>query len=687
MKKHIRGMRVLCILIALLLAVQTGATLSGSESLDSYAASDGNFTFEVIGSTATITGYSGSETNLVIPSTVTDGTNTYSVTNIGDYAFSEDSSLKSISLPTSVTSIGTEAFWKCTNLTSITIPTAVTVIGYAAFSDCSSLTSITVSSGNTQYSSLNGVLLNYDKTVLIQCPGDKAGAFTIPSSVTSIVDIAFSNCGSLTSIAVSGGNTKYSSLNGVLYNLDKTGLIRCPGGKAGTFTIPTSVTSLGESAFYKCSSLTSIIIPNSITSLSDGCFNSCTSLIKITIPNSVTSLGDNCFSYCSSLTSITLSNRITNLGWWGFYKCTSLTSIVFPNSVSYIADGAFEDCTSLNSITIPNSVTGLGVESFYGCTSLTSIIIPNSVTNIGMFCFDNCDNLTKAYFLGNAPTLGQDVFTDCADTFKAYYLVGKTGFTNPWHGYTTVKSTQVKFNSQGGTAVGSVIVNYNSLVKAPTSPTRTGYTFGGWYKEAACTNAWIFSTGKATANITLYAKWRTPITSATSYSYNSIKVSWSGAGSATSYKIYRATSATGTYALVHTSLSTTRSWIDTGRTTGKNYYYKVYPVAGGKTYTFSTYKYAQAIPSTPTATLTKSTTTSIKVSWTGVAGATKYQIYRATSSTGTYSLVYTASSTARSWVNTGRTLGKYYYYKVRAYHLEGTTKVYGICSAVKYIKM
>jgi len=223
--------------------------------------------------------------------------------------------------------------------------------------------------------------------------------------------------------------------------------------------------------------------------------------------------------------------------------------------------------------------------------------------------------------------------------------------------------------------------------------TRTGYAFLGWatsstgsavYKDNATVMNLTATNG---ATVTLYAKWGAPITSAASYNYNSIKVSWAAADGASSYKIYRATSATGTYALVHTSASTTRSWIDTGRTTGKNYYYKVYPVAGGTTYKFSTYKYAKAVPATPTATLSKYSSTSIKVSWTGVSGATRYQIYRATSATGTYTYQYTTSSMARSWVNTGLTAGKTYYYKVRAYHLEGTTKVYGSFSAVKYLKI
>lgn len=254
----------------------------------------------------------------------------------------------------------------------------------------------------------------------------------------------------------------------------------------------------------------------------------------------------------------------------------------------------------------------------------------------------------------------------------------------------------IKFNDNGITtgSMASLPMTYN-VAKNLTANAfkKTGYSFLGWaktstgpvaYKDKASVKN-LTATNKATVN--LYAKWGAPITSAASYNYNSIKVSWAYAGGATSYKIYRATSSTGTYSLVKTATSTSRYWIDTGRVTGKTYYYKVYPVAGGTTYKFSTYKYAKAIPSTPTATLSKSSSTSIKVSWTGIAGATKYQIYRATSSTGTYSLVYTASSTARYWVNTGRTPGKTYYYKVRAYHLEGMTNVYGGYSAVKYLKL
>ena len=185
----------------------------------------------------------------------------------------------------------------------------------------------------------------------------------------------------------------------------------------------------------------------------------------------------------------------------------------------------------------------------------------------------------------------------------------------------------------------------------------------------------------------MYAKWGAPIQSAVSASYTSIKVSWAYAGSATSYKIYRATSATGTYSLVYTAASTARSWVNTGLVTGKTYYYKVYPVAGGKTYAYSTYKYAKPIPATPKLTLTKQYSSVVIVNWTPVSGATKYEIYRTSGfNTTDYYLVYTADSSTVTWKDY-RSTGRTYYYKVRAYHLEGTTKVYGNYSTIQSIQL
>ena len=264
-----------------------------------------------------------------------------SVTFIGDRAFYKCSSLTSIIIPDLVTSIGDHAFYNCSSLTNITIPDSVTSIGDHAFHNCSGLTSI-----------------------------------TIPDSVTSIGDHAFYNC--LTSITVSENNKYFSSLNGVLFNKDKTELITYPIGNERTeYTIPDSVTSIGNFIFYNCSSLTSITIPDSVTSIGNFAFYNCSSLTSITIPDSVASIGNSAFYNCSNLTNIKLPDVIDIISGNTFRDCSSLLNIIIPDSVTSIKECAFEGCKSLTNIAIPESVTKIGTRAFKDCTSLKSIAINN----------------------------------------------------------------------------------------------------------------------------------------------------------------------------------------------------------------------------------------------------------------------------------------------------------------------
>ena len=220
-----------------------------------------------------------------------------SVTSIGRFAFSNCTSLTSVTIPDSVTSIGEYAFYYCKSLTSMTIPDSVTSISSSTFASCTSLTSVTIPNSVTSI----GEYAFYDCKSLT--------SVTIPGSVTSIGLYAFASCTSLTGIWVAEGNSHYANdASGVLFNKDKTTLVQCPGAFAA-YTIPDSVTSIGEWAFYWCTSLTSV-----------------------TIPDSVTSIGDNTFDHCTSLTSVTIPDGVTSIGWRAFSNCTSLTDVYYAGS-------------------------------------------------------------------------------------------------------------------------------------------------------------------------------------------------------------------------------------------------------------------------------------------------------------------------------------------------------------------
>ena len=229
---------------------------------------------------------------------------------------------------------------------------------------------------------------------ITDCDESASGKLVIPAKiegnpVTSIGDGAFSWCWRLTTIEVGEGNVNFTEVNGVLFNAEKTVLLTYPAGKKGAnYTIPDGVTSIGISAFTTCFSLTSITIPDSVTSIGVQAFSG-SGLTDITIPDSVTSIGVQAFSHCESLTDITIPDDVTSIGAGAFRGCDKLTSITIPDDVTSIGVHAFWFCESLTSITIPDSVTSIGEEAFSDCNSLTAVTFLGDAPKVGENAFNN----------------------------------------------------------------------------------------------------------------------------------------------------------------------------------------------------------------------------------------------------------------------------------------------------------
>ena len=308
--------------------------------------------------------------------------------------------LTSVTISEGVVEIGDKAFRGCWNLTEAAIPASVRKIGSGAFSDCEHLTAIRVEAGNRFYSAVGGLLLNRDGSVLLGYPSGKAGALSIPGSVTEIGGKAFYGCSGLTEAAIPEGVSKIGDRAfGNCENL-------------ASVTIPESVAEIGDFAFTCCRSLNGVTIPESVTEISDYAFAYCVRLNSAVIPGSIKRIGKGAFELCRCLASVTIPEGVDEIDDKAF--CYSvLTSVAIPESVRRIGKRAFERCVRLASVTIPEGVREIGSGAFSGCRSLTRVIIPESVEIIGERAFEGCTGLTEVIIPERFRERGGDIFPGC----------------------------------------------------------------------------------------------------------------------------------------------------------------------------------------------------------------------------------------------------------------------------------
>ena len=388
---------------------------------------------------------------VIIPATVTYNSNIYNVTSIGENAFRECKSLISATLPNSITTILNGAFSDCTELKLINIPDGVKTIGSneqttgaytsGAFLNCCSLVDITIPNS----------IVSIEGLAFADCTG--LTTITIPNSVTTIYESAFRE---VPNVMYSGMAEGYPwgarSVNGyiegwlVYKDASKSQLLACSSAATDEINLPNSVTSIGERAFYNCTSIFSITIPNSATSIGEYAFLGCSSIFTITIPNSVTSIGYGAFAY---IPNIVYHGTAEGAPWgaqyhnayvegWLLYSDASKNHILtcsyraygeieIPNSVTTIEDYAFEGCNDITSVNIPNSVTLLGESSFSGCRSLTKINVAlenQNYSDIDGVLFDKTQNTLIQYpcgrhgayaIPGGVTCIGEGAFIYCSN--------------------------------------------------------------------------------------------------------------------------------------------------------------------------------------------------------------------------------------------------------------------------------
>jgi len=363
------------------------------------------FTYKEHSEYVEIKGYSGSDTDVLVP----EYYNGLPITVIGERAFVGCKDVKSVTLTEYVLTIGRNSFKDCTSLETIENYQNIGRLAYGAFHGCSALKGLTIPERIDEISA----------SLFEDCKSLES--VEILGSIRSVGERAFSNCASLSEINISNGlkSIGSSAFAGCssLTELDLGGMLESIGNSAfencvlleGT-VIPDSTKEIGNSAFRGCKALAIVVIGNGITAVSSSAFENCSTLSSLTLGMNITSIGNYAFHNCDSLESLALGNKIESIGVYSFRGCDALLSVELGDSITSIGDYAFRDCVKLQSIKLSNNVTSIGYYAFGGCSSLAEIKIPESVVIIGGMAFSYCTSLESIFIPKSVGSLGDKMF-------------------------------------------------------------------------------------------------------------------------------------------------------------------------------------------------------------------------------------------------------------------------------------
>ena len=387
---------------------------------------------------AIIVGYNGNSENLVVP----DQINGLPIVGVNSLASWENGSyIKSVTVPDSVKLLSADWTDNLENLEEINIGKGVTYLDYSMFVSIYNLKAVNVSAQNSNYASVDGVVYTKDKSTLVFYPIAKGLEYTVPKGVTDF-SILYNEPYKDVTIKTDSANGSFVSKDGVLYSADMKTVIRCDSEKSGSYTMPASVTTIRDNAFSGCEKLTEVKISESVTDIVYAAFADCTALASVTLPSKLNSIGDFAFGGCTALKSISVPDSVAGIGDFAFGGCTALKSISVPDSVAGVGECAFSGCSSLKSaalgknvksigkgafmscevltgITIPNGVTSIESSTFSGCAALKAVTIPSGVTRIGGFAFAWCNALTDIAVPDSVKSIENNAFEDCTSLTSA----------------------------------------------------------------------------------------------------------------------------------------------------------------------------------------------------------------------------------------------------------------------------